>query len=343
MSRCDIVIPIWNQLKLTKGCVESVEKNTSLPYRLIVIDNGSDHKTAEYLEDLKKKFGKKMILIKNAGNEGFIKAVNKGITLSRAEFVCILNNDTIAAPGWLEEAIKVFDEDYRIGIVNPSSNSLGQKIPKGIDPAEYGKNIKKESGLFVELGSAFGFCMIIKRKLFSEIGRLDEIYGVGNFDDTDFSLRAKREGYKIVRAIASYVYHREQASFNVIKNFKRNFNKNKEIFESRWGITKRAIFVLSRVNARSLKHLKAALKKHAKEKSWLYIISPPFETKEFFAKFSNLTFYHFGSFFFISAFLKILFKKKKPDVVYCDDKKLFSLLRASGFLHGAKLKMVEEK
>ena len=53
MPGCDIIMPVWNQLELTRNCIDSLEKNTSFPYRLIVVDNASNPKTLEYLEGLK--------------------------------------------------------------------------------------------------------------------------------------------------------------------------------------------------------------------------------------------------------------------------------------------------
>jgi GT2 family glycosyltransferase len=234
---------------------------------------------------------------------------------------------------------KLFEIDPGIGIVNPSSNSLGQKIPKGVGLDEYAKGGDKVSGLFVDTGSALGFCMLMKRELFKKIGRFDEAYGMGNFDDTDFSLRAKREGFKTVRAFGSYVYHRENISFNVFRDFKRKFNRNKWLFDSRWGITKRAAVIFKEATPASLEFLQSALRKHAKEKSWLYIITPPIETKKFFEEFSNLTFHHFGRLFYLRAFLKVLSKRKKPSVIYCDNKRLLFFLERFKFLHRADLKM----
>ncbi len=51
--KCDIIIPVWNQKDITKDCVDSIVKNTSYPYRLILIDNASDNDTKRYLEGVR--------------------------------------------------------------------------------------------------------------------------------------------------------------------------------------------------------------------------------------------------------------------------------------------------
>jgi len=339
MSNCDIIIPIWNQLEFTERCIDSVEKNTFYPHRLIIVDNGSDDKTAGYLDGLNKRIKGKMLLVKNKKNEGFIKAVNKGISLSKAKFICVLNNDTIVTSSWLGEMVKLFGVDPDIGIVNPSSNSLGQKLSKGESPEEQAARAKNRSGAYVNIGCALGFCMLMKRSLFSDIGRFDETYGTGNFEDTDLSMRAKREGYKTVRSCASYVYHEEQGSFNILKTFKREFRKNREVFESRWGRMQRVIIVFKDTDTGSINRLKEILEERAKKRSWVYIISPHFEKKELFGMFSNMTFYHYDkAFFYTKAFIKTALKKKKPDVIYSDSEFFLTIKKALKVHPNAKLK-----
>ena len=335
MLSCDIIIPVWNQLECTKECIDSIKRSTRYPYTLIIVDNASDDETRKYLEALKKSDKNNVVLIRNEKNEGFVKAVNKGIRFdSKSEFVCVLNNDTIVTTGWLNEMSVVAKRDASVGIVNPSSNTLGQALPSGVTPEEFQKASKNTSGSFVKLGGAFGFCMFIKRELFKKIGYFDEKYGMGYFEDADFSLRAKEAGYKSVRALAAYVYHEEKKSFSVLPKPKKSFDKNKKIFEEKWGKTKRVAVVLNNINDESTAFLDSVLEANARENSWVYIISPRFNTEDFFKKYSNLTFYHYKRFFNLSAFFKIFFKKKRPYFVYSDNKILSGLVKIAGFQHG---------
>ena len=188
---CDIIIPVWNQLALTRDCIESIFKNTaSEDYRIILVDNASDDETKNYLDGLNRAWPKQIALIRNEKNLGFIKAVNQGIAVSQAPYACLLNNDTLVTKGWLKEMIAIAESSDDTGIVNPSSNNLGQKPNQG-EPLElYAEKISKESGQSIELGAAVGFCMLIKRKVIEKIGVFDEIYGTGNFDD---ALLAERQ------------------------------------------------------------------------------------------------------------------------------------------------------
>ena len=211
-NSCDIIIPVWDQLKTTQDCIESITRNTAYPYRLMIVDNGSGKETRDYLDSLKAGAGLNIELIRNEKNLGFVKAVNQGMKASSAPYICLMNNDTIATDGWLEEMVKIAEAGPEVGIVNPSSNTFGQD-PCGGSIEDYAAALKRFTGRTQELYAARGFCMLIKRDVIRKIGVFDEIYGMGNFEDTDYSRRAVKESYLCVRAPSSYVYHREGTSF----------------------------------------------------------------------------------------------------------------------------------
>ena len=135
-ERCDIVIPVWNHLEMTRDCVNSIKEHTRFPYGLIIIDNASDKQTAEYLHSLTRQSDLKVVILRNEENKGFIKAVNQGLQYSDAPYVCIMNNDTIVTDGWLSEMIDILLENSEVGIINPSSNTLGQ-FPGKLDIDTY--------------------------------------------------------------------------------------------------------------------------------------------------------------------------------------------------------------
>ena len=114
-SSCDIIMPVWNELDTTKECIDSIVKHTHYPYRLVIIDNGSDIPTQDYLRELKSRKDINLELIRNEENLGFVKAVNQGIRFSDASYICIMNNDTIATDGWLEEMVSIIVQ--KIGVL----------------------------------------------------------------------------------------------------------------------------------------------------------------------------------------------------------------------------------
>lgn len=334
--KCDIIIPVWNQLKFTRDCIASILKWTDIDYGVIVIDNAGNDETSLYLESLRRPENPSISIIRNEKNAGFVKAVNQGIASSDAGAFCVLNNDTVVTEGWLSEMMGVLNSSGDIGLVNPSSNTLGQRPLNGEPMELYAAKLKKESGKFVELGAAVGFCMLIKKEVISRIGLFDEIYGMGNFEDTDFSRRAVKEGYRCVRACGAYVYHRENLSFNRIKTFEEDFKRNREIFEFRWGRPKRVAYILDSYDDNTLKKLKADSLKLARGGNWVWCYSkgrldlPPH---------SNIIPCELSSErFHLAALFRILKKKKKFNDIFVGEEKFGKLLEMLSFIHRAKIR-----
>ena len=228
--KCDIIIPIWNQLDYTRDCIEGILKNTAYPYRLILIDNASDDEMRRYLDGVKAKRPRDVELIRNEENLGFVKAVNQGLKCSKEPYVCVLNNDTIPATSWLERLIDFAESHKDVGLVKPQCDGHLDR------PIEiYARMLETNKGRYMEMNQCQGFCMLVKREVIERIGYLDESFGIGGFDDTDYSMRAHRAGYRSVAIYDAYVYHRLHASFNRAGNREEWVKRNEKIYYDKWG------------------------------------------------------------------------------------------------------------
>ena len=99
------------------------------------------------------------------------------------------------------------------------------------------------------------------------------------------------------------------------------------------------MIIVKNTGSDTLKWLGAIIKDNSKANSWVYVISPRFDTTEFYKKYSNLTFYSFGRLFYLFAFLKVLFKKKKPDIVYGDNKLFLRFLNLCSIKNTLEIKL----
>ena len=303
--KCDIIIPVWNERELTEKCVQSIKKNTILPHRIILVDNASVAETASYLKELSEKNKGYVILIRNEENLGFPKAVNQGMSISGAPYLCVLNSDTEAYKGWLEEMILITEKDPAIGIVNPSSNNLGQSGP-----------LEGFSGKWIEMSSCVGFCMLIKKEVNEKIGKFDEIFSPGNFEDTDFSRRAIKTDYKCVMAKGAYVYHVQNMGFKKRKDWDENFKKNLEIFNKKWGKVKRIACVIKDTGKDRLKTVENDIKGFLKDGDWVYIFIKKGSTNLALAEHCSMRVLELGGFMFdIKVLWNIVFRKKKFDKI----------------------------
>lgn len=232
-SDCDIIIPVYNSLELTKNCLDSIFSNTSISFNIILVDNNSDEATGKYLEMLKSSH-KNVFLIRNENNLGWVKAVNQGMRISVSPYICIMNNDTVVRTnGWLSGLIGLSGMADDIGLVNPrfeTKESVNCDEP------------------FIEVDFCRGYCILIKRAVMDKIGVLDEAYGLGYYDDDDYSVRAIRAGYRCVRANSVFVEHVRDSTFSALfGNEKRRelHDKNKKLFYSRWGKRLKVVFVIT--------------------------------------------------------------------------------------------------
>jgi len=83
------------------------------------------------------------------------------------------------------------------------------------------------------------FCVAMRRGVFEEVGELDEQFGVGMFEDDDYSIRVKQKGYRVICAADVFVHHFGQAAFGKLirtGQYDRIFDENREKFERKWNI-----------------------------------------------------------------------------------------------------------
>jgi GT2 family glycosyltransferase len=235
---CDIVIPVFNKPDLTRSCLESIFGNTDSPYKVILVDNGSDADTKRMLTGLQSS-REGVSVIGNPSNLGWVKAVNQGIRISQAPYVCIMNNDTVVETGgWLRKLIEVAESAADIGLVNPDFGERGRgRAPKRCAAAPY-----------IEVDFCRGYCVLIKRSVIGKIGVLDEAYGLGYYDDDDYSVRAVRAGFRCVRAGHVTVRHLRDSTFRALFADEKRLElhrKNRELFYAKWGKRLKLAFAVS--------------------------------------------------------------------------------------------------
>ncbi|MFZ5800894.1 MAG: glycosyltransferase family 2 protein [Candidatus Omnitrophota bacterium] len=270
MSACDIVLTVYNQPELTQNCLESLESNFREGDRLIIIDNGSEDGTRKFLEAFVSKLPRLSLeLVRLFPNQGFIKAANEGLRRCRNPFACLLSNDTVVTAGWLEQMMAIAEKEADIGIINPMSTTFGLYPKEGETIDALAKAQEKFSGQYTETADCVGFCMLIRKAVMDKIGLLDEVYGQGYFEDSDFSRRASAAGWRAVIAKAAYVWHREHSTFQNVER-EEQFKRNREIFWQRWGKPERILCVLNHTAPQRCQNLCLI---QARQGNWVWAVS----------------------------------------------------------------------
>lgn len=190
---------------------------------------------------------KRFKVIQNEKNFGFAAGNNRGLTEARGNYVLLMNNDVVVTPGWLRRMLQVAEKRSEIGIVGPMSNYVSgpQWVETiGYDPRSLSslnsfaqEFSKKHQGQSKPFWRVVGFCMLIKRAVIDRIGGLDERFGLGNFEDDDFSIRARLAGFESWIAGDCFVHHFGSKTFEGTGvDYRESLRKNWEIFKRKWGI-----------------------------------------------------------------------------------------------------------
>ncbi|MBK8167209.1 MAG: glycosyltransferase [bacterium] len=239
-----VIVLTWNALEHTQRCVASLLEHTDARHELIFVDNGSTDGTIEWLGQLARSQPRVKVVL-NDTNLGFAAGNNRGLAAARGDFMVLLNSDTVVTPGWLERLLKPALDDPRVGLVGPFTNNVTgvQKLPKvdydqrtlvGLDRFA-ARHAAAHAGQVAHALWIVGFCLLIRRGVLERLGGLDEVFGQGNYEDTDYCLRAFLAGYRTVLAKDCFIHHVGSASFDAGGvDYRQQMNGNFEIFRRKW-------------------------------------------------------------------------------------------------------------
>lgn len=221
----DVIIPVYEGLDETLNCINSVlrSKNAST-YNLVVINDCSPNlrltkKLTSHSKD------HRYTLITNEKNLGFVGTVNRGIRSSEINDVILLNSDTLVPDGWIDQIAATAYSDTAIGTVTPFSNNAticsypsfcqDNELPDSYNVESMNRLFQTlNAGSIIDLPTAHGFCVFIKRVVIDEVGLFDEKkWGKGYAEENDFSLRADKHGWRNVMALDTFVQHLGSVSF----------------------------------------------------------------------------------------------------------------------------------
>lgn len=105
-----------DRFDVMRVCIESLIKNTRVPFDLMVFDNGSNEKIVEYLRRQHAN-GSIDFLILSAKNVGKINALQMMFKSSPGDIIAYCDDDVFFLPGWLERHLEVIDTYPKVGVV----------------------------------------------------------------------------------------------------------------------------------------------------------------------------------------------------------------------------------
>ncbi|MFH2032787.1 MAG: glycosyltransferase family 2 protein [Bacteroidota bacterium] len=214
------VVLNYNGFDDTKNCIKSLINSGYSNLKIVIVDNSS---TDNSLTHLKNNFNDFSILTSDV-NKGYAAGMNIGIKHSlenEADFILIINNDTIVEEKFLQPMIDLFNTNESIGIVSPKVGYLenrdviycaGGRINRKtcVGTAEFqGKEFDQFANSVRETDFAEGCCLLVRTEVFKRLGYFEEKFFM-YYEDLEFSERVNSE-FKIYYNPHSVIYHRSGA------------------------------------------------------------------------------------------------------------------------------------
>ena len=235
----------WNRYELSRACLQSLQGVSYRNHDVVVVDNASsDGSGAQINRDFPQ-----YAYVQNAANEGFSRGCNKGIQVALrqgADYVLLLNNDSLVEPGFLEPLVALFESDREIGLASGKillaedrktlwfagahvSRLTGSVVVRGHKQPDTGRFDRTE-----ESEACTGAMMFIPRRVLESVGLLPEEYFFGQ-EEWDYSLTVRRAGFKLYYCPDAVVYHHADGSHhNLAPKFIYCGMRNRLIFQSKF-------------------------------------------------------------------------------------------------------------
>ena len=247
-----IIIPTRNLGSTLNTCLKSIfEKSTYPNYEVIVIDNGSNElETLSVFEFWKEQEPERFKCYKLDIPFNYSRINNYAVTQANGDYLLLLNNDTeVMTPDWIEGMVEQAQREkigavgalllFPDGLIQHAGVVLGIGDVGGhshhgflpTHPGYFGRimNVNNYSAVTAA-------CLMCRREVFEEVGRLDEELVVA-YNDVDLCLKMLKNGYHNVYLPHVVLYHHESKSCGYENTPEKQSRSRREakIMHSRWG------------------------------------------------------------------------------------------------------------
>jgi len=231
-----IILVLYNKAELTLECLDSLSNDSELKRcEIIIVDNASSDETEELLQRLK---GVK--IIRNPLNLHFLLASNQGSVQAEGKYILFLNNDTQVLPGTIAASVKTIESSEDIGAVGGKIILLdgrlqeaGSIIWKDGSCLGYGRGDDPFAPMYMfkrDVDYCSGAFLLTHRELFLQMGCFDLDYQPAYYEETDYCLKLREIGKRVVYDPDVVLLHFEFASSSSSEQAIELQAINREIF-----------------------------------------------------------------------------------------------------------------
>jgi N-acetylglucosaminyl-diphospho-decaprenol L-rhamnosyltransferase len=225
-----VVIPVFNQLHYTQGCLEGLRRTVPAETKIVIVNNGSTDGTSDFLRQQQG-----ITVIDNKENRGCAASWNQGIKVFPAEWTVILNNDVLLPAGWLD-ALLSSAKELQCQVISPGI----REGEMNYDLEAYAREFVTRMAGVARHDVATGICFMVHRTVFERAGEFDENFRIGQFEDSDFFLRARLAGFRLATTGRSFIHHfgsMTQKSLRADKKVRPYESENRAYFRKKWNLT----------------------------------------------------------------------------------------------------------
>ena len=221
--------------------LDSVQKHTAQPMRLILLPDGADAPTAAALARLQD-----IPQLPTEQALGAPACFNRLLSYDQADVVVFLESGSVVTTGWLDRLCEALSAHPSHGLAGPSTNRswnaqrlAGTPGPAGLVPsleafaAAVAHHYNGAYRTLEPLYSLADFCYVVQRRVIEAIGGADESYGLGPCWEMDYNIRAARAGFKGVWACGAYVHRWPPAAVR-LRNESRFFLASKQRYQDKF-------------------------------------------------------------------------------------------------------------
>ena len=242
-----IIVPVFNQWQITKGCLQAIWSTVppECEIEVIVSDDASTDHTPRELASMATSEPRLKVL-RNETNCGFLQTCNRAAAAATGDVLVFLNNDTVPLPGWIEPLLRTFDLFPNVGAVGgkllfPDGRlqEAGGIIFSDASACHFGRGEPNAKASLFEnvrqVDYVSGALMATPRDLYAALGGFDPDFAPGYYEDTDYCFRLRERGYAVYYQPEAVVVHLEGATAGTdhAVGMKRYQEINRERFRTR--------------------------------------------------------------------------------------------------------------
>ena len=252
-----VIIVNWNTRGLLQDCLDSVYQTmASLCFEIIVVDNASSDGSVSMLKERYPQ----VHVIANSANRGFGAANNQGFSVMKGKYALLLNTDAVLTPFAAAKLWTFAEANPRAAIVcgqllnadGSKQNSVASfptllslvtntSLLEYLFPGKYPSK-RYEHHAPLEVDSAIGACMLIRKQALDKVSRFDERYFFF-FEETDLAFAMKREGWEVWQVPDAFIYHLQGQSIGQNVQSRIEFYRSRYQFLRKW--RSRRAFILA--------------------------------------------------------------------------------------------------